>query len=128
MIDLTNFNIDTPTAKDISIGNREGGITFIYHKNGKRIVLSKRILTLLGNPNKINFGFIEDYLIIMPSEGDNGFTLKNMSQQKVIYNAPLIKEILEQYSIAYDDKFCKTFSEVEAVENCENTIAVKMII
>ena len=97
MIDLSLFDIETPKATDNSCGTREGGVTFIYHKNGKRIMFSKRILEMLGNPQRVKFGFVKEYLIIIPSDSE-GFLLKKMNKQNVIYNADLIKEVLEYYS------------------------------
>ena len=40
MIDLSKFDLFEPKAKDTSCGVRDGGVTFVYHKNGKRIVFS----------------------------------------------------------------------------------------
>lgn len=125
MINLSQFEMDAPKASDNSSMSRDGGVTFVYHKNGKRIVFSKRILDLLGNPEKVKFGFINDYLIIMSSENE-GFTLRDMNKQKVIYNAPLIKETLDRFGIQYDDRYCKTFSEIEEIEGKTDVIALKM--
>ena len=125
MIDLTQFEMENPKATDNALISRDGGVTFVYHKNGKRIVFSKRVLELLGNPDKVKFGFINGYLIVIPSE-DEGFGLRNMNKQKVIYNAPLIKEILDYFNILYNDCFCKTYSDIEEVEGKENVVALKM--
>ena len=125
MIDLTQFEMENPKATDNALISRDGGVTFVYHKNGKRIVFSKRVLELLGNPDKLKFGFINGYLIVIPSE-DEGFGLRNMNKQKVIYNAPLIKEILDYFNILYNDRFCKTYSDIEEVEGKENVVALKM--
>lgn len=45
----------------------------------------------------------------------------------IIYNTPLIREILNHYGIEYDECFCKTFSEIEEVSGMENAIAIKML-
>ena len=127
MIDLSKYNIEKPKTKDNSIAKSDGGITFVYHKNGKRIVFSKRVLTILGNPEMISFGFIENHLIISPTV-DEGFTLKEMSKQKVIYNASLISEIFDYYNINYENDLCKTFSDIEIVDEDKNIIAINMTI
>ena len=126
MIDLSCFDLLEPKAKDTSCGVRDGGITFVYHKNGKRIVFSKRVLSFLGDPDRVQFGFIEGYLVISASENEDGFSLKDMNKSRVIYNAPLIKEILDFFKIPYDESFCKTFSEIEEIEGMENAVALKM--
>ena len=64
MIDLSQYNIEKPKTTDNANINRDGGVTFVYHKNGKRIVFSKRVLNMLDNPDRIEFGFIEKYLIL----------------------------------------------------------------
>lgn len=125
MIDLSKYNIEKPKTTDNASINREGGVTFVYHKNGKRIVFSKRVLNMLDNPDKIEFGFIEKYLIISPSDKE-GFLLKEMNKQKVIYNALLIKEIFDTYKIEYNDTYCKTFSNIEIVDTDKKIIAIEM--
>ena len=126
MIDLSIFDLLEPKAKDTSCGVRDGGVTFVYHKNGKRIVFSKRVLHLLGDPDRVQFGFIEGYLVISSGKNEDGFSLKDMNKSRVIYNAPLIKEILNFFKIPYDERFCKTFSEIEEIEGMKNAVALKM--
>ena len=64
--------------------------------------------------------------MILKGEEFEGFSLKSMSKQKVIYNANLIKEILDNFNIKFEDAFIKTFSNIEEIENVENTIAIKI--
>lgn len=123
MIDLESLDLHEPTAKETSRGNSEGGLTFVYHKNGKRIAFSKRLLNMIGNPATVSFHFTKDYLIITGGD-DEAFTLKDMSHQKVLYNAPLIVEIFEYYNIQLDGA-CRTFSEIEETTDT-NTVAVKI--
>ena len=58
MIDLSQFEVTVPKATDNSLINRDGGITFVYHENGKRIVFSKRVLDALNNPDEVRFVMI----------------------------------------------------------------------
>ena len=49
-----------------------------------------------------------------------------MGTRKVIYNAKLIKEILEHFDINYNEQTSFTFNNIETVEGINNAIAVKM--
>lgn len=123
MLNLESLVLHEPTAKETSRGNSEGGLTFVYHKNGKRIVFSKRLLSMIGNPATVSFHFTKAYLVITGGNNET-FTLKDMSHQKVLYNAPLIVEIFEYYNIQLDGS-CHTFSEIEETTEAD-TVAVKI--
>lgn len=125
MIELDLFDAVEPQAEDSSSGNHEGGITFVFHKNGKRIVLSKRVLNLLGNPVKVSIMFKNEYLIIL-NDSHGKYTLRD-SKLNTIYNTTLIKETLDHFGIDYSENVCQTFSEIEQLAGKENTIAVKML-
>ncbi len=125
MIDMKDFDIRSPKTMDNETSTREGGMTIVYHHNGKRLVFSKRILNAIGNTPKIKFCFAGEYLILIGSDED-GFLLRNMNTQKVIYNASLIREILNAYGIDYTEDLCRTFSEVEEIQDMPNAIALKM--
>lgn len=105
-----------------------GGVTLVYHDKGKRIELSNRVLEMLGNPTHIKFFFADDNLVLISAtEDEKGSNIiKSMLTRKVIYNANLVKEILEHFEIDYKGKKCFTFNEIEAVEGIENAVAVKI--
>ena len=105
-----------------------GGITFVYHDNGKRIEFSNRVVQMLKNPTHIKFCFTDEYLILISvNENEDGANaLKNMCKRKVIYNANLIKEIFEYFDINYKEQTSFTFNDIEAVDGIENAIALKI--
>ncbi|MBQ3563666.1 MAG: hypothetical protein IJA21_03575, partial [Clostridia bacterium] len=78
-----------------------GGVTLVYHDKGKRIELSNRVLEMLGNPTHIKFFFADDNLVLISAtEDEKGSNIiKSMLTRKVIYNANLVKEILEHFEI-----------------------------
>lgn len=127
MINLDDFDVAEPQAKSVSTGTHDGGLTIVFHINGKRLMFSKRVLEMLGNPEKVNFAFAGEYLVITAEENGK-FALRNMSGSQVIYNAPLIREILHHFKIDHGDRFCRTFSEIEEIEGQSNAIAIKMSI
>lgn len=105
-----------------------GGITFVYHDKGKRIEFSNRVVNMFEDPTYIKFCFTDAHLILISvnedEEGANA--IKNMNKRKVIYNANLIKEILEHFDINYKEQTSFTFNNIEIVEGIENAIAVKI--
>lgn len=105
-----------------------GGITLVYHDKGKRIELSNRVVQMLKDPAHIKFCFTDKLLILISvNEDEEGANIiKWMNKRKVIYNAKLIKEILEHFKIDYNTKTSFTFNDIEAVDGIDNAIAVKI--
>ena len=105
-----------------------GGITLVYHDKGKRVELSNRVVQMFKDPTHIKFFFKDNLLILLSvNEDEDGANLiKSMGTRKVIYNAKLIKEILEHFKIDYKSKTSFTFNDIESVDGIENAIAVKI--
>ena len=105
-----------------------GGITLVYHDKGKRVELSNRVVQMFKDPTHIKFFFKDNLLILLSvNEDEDGANLiKSMGTRKVIYNAKLIKEILENFKIDYNSKTSFTFNDIEAVDGIDNAIAVKI--
>ena len=105
-----------------------GGMTLVYHDKGKRIELSNRVVQMLKDPAHIKFCFTDKLLILISvNEDEEGANIiKWMNKRKVIYNANLIKEILEHFKIDYKSKTSFTFNDIEAVDGIDNAIAVKI--
>lgn len=105
-----------------------GGITLVYHDKGKRIELSNRVVQMLKDPVHIKFCFTDKLLILISvNEDEEGANIiKWMNKRKVIYNAKLIKEILEHFKIDYKSKTSFTFNDIEAVNGIDDAIAVKI--
>lgn len=105
-----------------------GGITLVYHDKGKRVELSNRVVQMFKDPTHIKFFFKDNLLILLSvNEDEDGANLiKSMGTRKVIYNAKLIKEILEHFKIDYKSKTSFTFNDIEAVNGIDDAIAVKI--
>lgn len=124
MIKIEELNlIETKAIVNKNSCHSEGGVSFIYHKDGKRVEFSKRIYTMLGEPTNVTFKMSDDYLIIMADENGHKINKTEKSTRAVIYNAALVKEILDFYGI---DESCSSYSEVETIEGFENAVALKM--
>lgn len=118
-LDLLNL-IDTKTSAN-SRGRRNGGISLIYHKNGKRIEFSQSVLSMLGEPESVTFQLDNNYLVI--SADKNGHNLNFTGKRAVIYNASLVNEIRNYYDI---QESCSSYNEIESVEGIDNAIAVRI--
>ncbi len=96
--------------------------------NLKRVELSNRVVQMFEDPTHIKFFFKDNLLILLSvNEDEDGANLiKSMGTRKVIYNAKLIKEILEHFKIDYKSKTSFTFNDIEAVNGIDNAIAVKI--
>lgn len=92
-------------------------------KNGKRVEFSKRIYSILGEPTNVTFKMADEYLIIMTDENGHKINTSDKSSRAVIYNATIVKEILDFYKI---EESCSSYSEVEKIEGFENAVALKM--
>lgn len=85
----------------------------------------ENVLEKLDNPEKVDFAYKGDYLIIS-AEATSRYTLRNLHGKKVLYRGKLIREILDHFEIEYNEDFYKAFSEVEKIEGQGNTVSIKM--
>lgn len=119
---LEKLNLINTTATVNNGGKRsKGGISLVYHKNGKRIEVSQRVLSMLGEPESVTFQLDNNYLVI--SADKNGHKLNITGKRAVIYNAMLVKEIIKFYDI---QDSCSSYNEIETVEGLENAVAIKL--
>jgi hypothetical protein len=80
-----------------------GGITIVNSKNGKRVEFSKAILNSLYNPETVTIFFLDEELIIMNATEKSAFPIRTMGARKVIYNAALVHEIQDRYSLDFSN-------------------------
>ena len=118
---INELNLIETKATANSRGRRNGGISLIYHKNGKRIEFSQSVLSMLGEPESVTFQLDNDYLVI--SADNNGHNLNFTGKRAVIYNASLVSEIRKFYDI---QDSCSSYNEIETVDGLENAVAIKM--
>ena len=105
--------------------NQDAGLKMELCKNKKIMTFGQSILEKLNNPEKVDFAYQGDYLVIS-AEATSRYTLRNLRGKKVLYCGKLIREILEHFGIEYDEDFYKAFSEVEKIEGQGNAISIKM--
>ncbi len=104
----------------------KGDLTIVYADTGKRIELSKNVLDTLNNPQEIKFKYNADLkLLAITSAEENGFKVKASKNKGIIYNASLIKEIIDKYSLNFEDKTSMSFS-INADYQIDNTVIVSL--
>ena len=118
---LNELHLNETKATTNSRGRRSGGISLVYHKNGKRIEFSQSVLSMLGEPESLTFQLDKNYLVILAD--NKGHKLNITGKRAVIYNAMLVKEIREFYNI---QESCSSYNEIETVEGIENAVAIKI--
>lgn len=118
---ISELNLIETKATANSRGRRNGGISLIYHKNGKRIEVSQSVLSMLGKPESVTFQLDNNYLVI--SADKDGHKLNVTGKRAVIYNASLVNEIRNYYDI---QESCSSYNEIETVEGLENAVAIKI--
>lgn len=104
---------------------QDAGLKMMISKSRKTMTFGKNVLEKLDNPEKVDFAYKGDYLIIS-AEATSRYTLRNLHGKKVLYRGKLIREILDHFEIEYNEDFYKAFSEVEKIEGQGNTVSIKM--
>jgi hypothetical protein len=124
---LQNATPCNAKPNSVSRGENRGGISIINSKNGKRVEFSKAVSDALGNPEKVNFLFTDDCLIIQAST-DNGFILKTSGGRKLAYSSAIVQEITNKFSMDFSERVCISFSDyTEADEESTSTVDFKII-
>ena len=117
--DKTGFHNAT-TQNDERDSSYDGVISIINtEKNGKRIELSKSLMEVLENPKKVQFVLSDNTLAISEriTGNDISFNVKPSGKKGIVYSAKLICEITQNFELDYSEKRCRTFSDVEYVED-----------
>lgn len=105
---------------------REGVMSIVNAKTGKRVVLSKDLLDKIQVNEKVQFSFNDGVLAIgnnLPNN-DNFFSVKPGKSKGNIYSAGLVEEITEQYSLDFSNRTSMTFDDVEYIEDTDLRVAI----
>lgn len=111
-LDLFVPSRSIPVSKSSSVG--KGLVSIIWAPSGKRITFDQSLIHDLGINETIQIGYNENQLLLA---ADLGTTYKNrkLKQQKsksVLYDTALIKELIKQFNLDYQDVTSRTFDEV----------------
>ena len=108
-----SIKIEVPTTKPKA---NNSCLSIIYAKTGKRIEFTKRIHEMIGNAEKISISFDLKKNLLFVFADENGTTVKMNKNKAVIYNASLVKEIIEKLNLDFKEHSSMSFEKFEAVE------------
>lgn len=103
-----------------STGTR-AGVRIISCKNGKRIELSKKILSALGGPSTISFLYAKGYLILAFTD-EHTFPLRG-KKRNTVYSAALVDELTSVFSLDFSDCTCLSFPDFKSIDD-DSVLAV----
>ena len=106
-----------------------GILSIVNSKNGTRLALSKELYDKLDLPDSVQFGFIENELIVGKTIGDDytNYDLKSQGAKQIIYCKELIAQVTESYSLDFSNRSSITVHEATYEMLNDNVIArIKM--
>lgn len=114
---IEKFEASTCEVKIRTSG--KGGLSLVCSSNGKRLTLSKVFLESLSAPESIQIAYSEDFMAISPNFGEahTDYLLKKGGDHAVIYNAALVKEIVDRFELDFSIRTSMTFSNFHVEEN-----------
>ena len=123
--DLIRASITNPVKR---FGDA-GILSVVNSKNGTRLSLSKELYEKIEFPDSVQFGFIENELIVGKTIGDDytNYDLKSQGAKQIIYCKELISQVTESYSLDFSDRSSITVHEATYEMLNDNVIArIKM--
>lgn len=111
-------------AKPSKSSAQGGGIRIVNCKNGKRIEISQKVLSMLNHPKEINFLIKNKYLILTATE-KHGFPLKGHNQN-TIYSAALVAEITDKFSLVFSTCTCLSFPRFKMIDD-DSVLAIAIV-
>ncbi len=96
-------------------------------KNGKRIEFLTNFCEQLGIDKKVQLAFDGNALVVIPETDEPEYPvydLKDNGRKKILYNAALVEEIIEQLDLDYSECVSKTLSNVKLEQWGEVQIAI----
>ncbi|MFR4998366.1 MAG: hypothetical protein ACLUDK_14235 [Clostridium paraputrificum] len=97
---------------------RNGVMSIIYAKTGKRVNIDKKLLNTIGCESTVKFSF-NDNLVAIAKElpnNNNCFNIKLGKSRGNIYSSDLVKELIKKYSLDFTNRTSITFNDVEYVD------------
>lgn len=110
-----------PNADDIRRSvSKGGGLTVVFAKQSIRITVSNNLLETLGYPEEIQIAFQKRRIYIGLEETLAGkyyhLNYEKNGKKANIYNAKLVRQIIEAYGLDFEGRTSITFSKVKYIE------------
>lgn len=130
-IELEELRLDTfipsmspPVSRSSSV--EKGVISIIYAPTGKRVLFSQSLINDLGIDDMIQIGYTDSQLLLGSNLGPHykNRKLKKQKFKSVLYDAALIKELINQFALDYQGVTSRTFDDVSFKQVQGNKVAV----
>lgn len=113
-------------AKCNSRTTAKSNLTIVCSDKCKRIELSKELHDYFGNYEKFGFSFDKESSVLYVYADDEGIPVKTTKNKAVIYNAALVAEIIERFSLDFEDRTSISFERYEVLEDDERVVFFKI--
>lgn len=111
---LTKFKFSRSSSfsREVSGG---GDFSIVNNRNGRRIVLSKKVLEILGKPETVQFCYTEREIVFgsLINEQTHSFKINYSGSKGIIYSRELVDEITENFSLDFSKRTMYTFSKAK---------------
>lgn len=109
-----NTELDNFTPSQCKNKNRvtgTGGISIVDSSNGKRVRFNASMLSNFSSQTTIQVAYSENLLAIASNLGNShtNYKLSKSGKNGVIYNAALVKEIVEKFELDFTNRTSRTF-------------------
>ena len=113
-------------AKSNSRTTTKSNLTIVCSSKCKRIEISKELHDYFDNYDKIGFSFFVKSSVLYVFADDEGIPVKTTKNKAVIYNAALVSEIIEKFSLDFQERTSISFERYEVLEDDERIIFFKI--
>lgn len=122
LLDITTF--EASTCSDINRFVGSGGLTIVFSNNGKRASMNDATLGKFPHQDSVQFAYSDDVIAIANYIGETNtdYKLNKSGKNGVIYNASLVKEIVDRYHLDFSNRTSLTFPIMDIQEAEDGTI------
>lgn len=109
-------------AKSNSRTTTKSNLTIVCSSKCKRIEISKELHNYFDNYDKIGFSFDDKSSVLYVFADDEGIPVKTAKNKAVIYNAALVAEIIERFSLDFEERTSISFERYDVLEDDERVV------
>lgn len=109
-------------AKNNGKTTTKSNLTIVCSSKCKRIEISKELHDYFDNYEKIGFSFDDKASVLYVYADDEGIPVKTAKNKAVIYNAALVTEIIEKFSLDFEERTSISFERYNVLEDDERVV------
>lgn len=109
-------------AKSNSRTTTKSNLTIVCSSKCKRIEISKELHNYFDNYEKIGFSFDDKSSVLYVYADDEGIPVKTAKNKTVIYNAALVSEIIEKFSLDFKDRTSISFENYGTLDDNDSVV------